>query len=64
MALERTVLTVTRHDGGWHVEHDGERFGHSPDREIARAAAHRQAREIMTGGRACEVRVTGERIVR
>jgi len=53
-------LTVTRHDGLWCVEHEGQSFGHSPDKEIARAAANRHAREMLDGGRACEVRVFGE----
>jgi hypothetical protein len=57
---ERTVLTVTRHEGVWRVEHDGQHFGHSPDKEIAKAAAHRQARQMMDAGRACQVRVYGE----
>lgn len=57
---DRAVLTVTRHEGVWRVEHDGDTFGHSPDKEIAKAAANRHAREMLDGGRACEVRVFGE----
>lgn len=60
MVLERTVLTVTRHDGVWCVEHDGDEFGHSTDKEIAKAAANRRAREVLDGGRPCEVRISGE----
>ncbi len=58
--LERTVLTVLRHAGGWAVEHDGEYFGHSSDKEITRAFAHKRAREIVTDGRGAQVRVHGE----
>lgn len=57
---ERAVLTVLRHAGGWAVEHDGEHFGHSPDKEVAKASAHKRAREIATGGRGAQVLVYGE----
>jgi len=60
MVPERAVLTVTRHDGVWQVEYDGQAFGHSRDKEIAKAAAHRRAREMMDAGSFCEVRVSGE----
>ena len=60
MVPDRAVLTVTRREGVWRVEYDGEAFGHSSDKEIAKAAAHRQARQMLDGGRACEVRVSGE----
>ena len=42
------------------MELAGEQFGHSPDKEIARAAAHRRAREMQDKGRACQVRVQGD----
>ena len=58
--LERAVLTVTRHEGVWRVELEGQHFGHSPDKEIARAAALRRAREMQDAGKACQVRVFGE----
>ena len=57
---DRAVLTLSRQGDVWRVEHEGETFGHSPDKEIARAAAVRRAREMQDGGRACELRVTGE----
>ena len=57
---ERAVLTVTRHEGVWQVEHGGQTFGHSRDKEIAKAAANRHAREMMDAGHSCEVRVSGE----
>ena len=60
MAPERTVLTVTPHDGVWRVESDGQEFGHSREKEVARAAANRHAREILDSGRLCQVRVYGE----
>ncbi len=60
MVPDRAVLTVTRHEGVWRVEYEGEHFGHSRDKEIAKAAANRQARQIMDGGKSCEVRISGE----
>lgn len=57
---ERAVLTVTRNQGVWWVEHEGATFGHSPDKEIAKAAANRHAREMQDKGRPCQVRVHGE----
>jgi hypothetical protein len=58
--LERAVITVLRHAGGWAVEHDGERFGHFPDKEVAKATAHKRAREMLTAGRGAQVLVYGE----
>jgi hypothetical protein len=58
--LQRCVFTVTRHHDQWAVECDGEFFGHSPDKEIAKAAANRRAREASGEGRLCQVRVIGE----
>jgi hypothetical protein len=58
--LERAVLTVLRHAGGWAVEYDGEHFGHSSDKEVAKASAHKRAREIATGGKGAQVLVYGE----
>ena len=60
MMTDRAVLTVQPHDGGWAVELEGEVFGLSPDKDIARAAANRRAREMHDKGRPCQVRVTGE----
>lgn len=57
---DRAILTVQRHAGSWVVEHDGEYFGHSPDKEIAKAAAHKRARLMQDGGRACQVQVRGD----
>lgn len=58
--LDRAVLTVLRHDGGWAVEHEGEHFGHSGDKEVAKASAHKMARQMQDGGKPCQVRVSGE----
>jgi hypothetical protein len=60
MILDRAVLTVTRSDGVWRVEHEGQSFGHSADKEVAKAAANRRVREMQDGGRPCQVRVWGE----
>ena len=58
--FDRAVLTVLRHGGAWAVEHEGEHFGHSPEKEVAKAYAHKRAREMLGDGRACQVRVYGE----
>ena len=58
--LDRTIFTVVKRDGLWCVEHEAGPFGHSRDKEIAKAAAHRRAREMFDGGQPCEVRVFGE----
>jgi hypothetical protein len=57
---ERTVLTVVRNEGAWAVEYDGERFGHSVDKEVAKASAYKRAREMIDAGRSCQVRIWGE----
>jgi len=57
---DRAVFTVTRHNGLWAVEHDGDFFGHSSDKEIARAEAAKRMRELHDSGRACQIRVRGE----
>jgi hypothetical protein len=58
--VERCVFTVIRRDGGWAVENAGEFFGHSVDKEVAKAAANKRARIVQEGGRPCQVRVSGE----
>jgi hypothetical protein len=60
MAIDRAVLTVARYEGVWRVEHEGEHFGHSPEKEIARAAAMRRARSMQDSGRPCQVLVRGD----
>jgi len=57
---DRAILTVTRHDGSWAVELEGHHFSHTPDKEIAKAAAHKRARQLQDSGRSCQVRVLGE----
>lgn len=59
-SVDRTVLTVTRHDGGWAVEREGDFFGQSSDKEAAKAAANREARRLIDEGRACQVCISGE----
>jgi hypothetical protein len=58
--LDRTILKIVRHDGRWAVEHDGNFFGHSPDKDVVKASAHKKAMQLQDGGHACEVRVAGE----
>jgi len=60
MVPDRAVLTVARLEGVWRVEHEGSSFGHSPDKEVAKAAANRHAREMLDSGTPCQVRVQGE----
>ena len=57
---DRAIFTVTRHNGLWAVEHEGDHFGHSPDKEVARAEAAKRIRTMQDGGRPCQIRVTGE----
>jgi len=57
---DRAVLTVLRHSGAWVVEQDGEHFDPSADKEVAKASANKRARQIQDGGRACQVRISGE----
>jgi hypothetical protein len=58
---DRAVFTVTRHNGLWAVEHSGDYFGHSPDKEVARAEATKRIRQVQDTGRACQIRVSGEK---
>jgi hypothetical protein len=60
MVPDRAVLTVLKHDGLWAVEFEGEYFGHSNDKDVARAAANRRVRSMQDKGQACQVRVSGE----
>jgi hypothetical protein len=58
--LERSIIMVVKHGGQWAVEHEGRYFGHDVDKDVARAAAHRHAREMQDKGRPCQVRISGE----
>jgi hypothetical protein len=60
MKIDRVVLTICRHDESWAVEEDGRYFGHSADKDVARASANKRAREMQDSGQACLVRVFGE----
>jgi hypothetical protein len=57
---DRVVLTILRDNDLWAVEHDGQMFGHSTEKEVARAAANKHARQMQDDGRPCQVRVAGE----
>lgn len=57
---ERLVLTVRRHDGAWAVEEEGAYFGHSSEKEVAKATANKRARQVQDAGGRCQVRVSGE----
>ncbi|HEY9218440.1 MAG TPA: hypothetical protein VIO94_10355 [Phenylobacterium sp.] len=57
---ERATFTVSPHQGGWAVEHDGLFTDHSVYKEIAKAAANKRARASQDAGRPCKVRVWGE----
>lgn len=60
IATDRLVLTVCRHEGAWAVEESGRFFGHSSDKDVAKASANKRARHMQDEGRACQVRVSGE----
>ena len=57
---ERTTLTVSLAEGVWIVEHEGRFFGRSTDKQVAVAAAAREARVINDSGRLCQLRIAGE----
>ncbi len=58
----RIILNVTCRERIWRVEHGDDAFGHSTEKEIARAAAMRRARELHDGGGSCQIVVHGEQI--
>lgn len=60
ITIDRAVLTVSQADGVWSVECAGAHFGHSPYKEIAKAAASRHARQLQDTGHPCQIRVAGE----
>ena len=57
---DRAIFTVSRHNGLWAVEHEGEHFAHTADKEEAKAEANKRARAAQDAGRPCQVRVSGE----
>jgi hypothetical protein len=59
-APPRAIFTVARHEGGWAVEHAGEFFDASRDKDEVKAAAHKRARAAAEAGQLCQVRITGE----
>ncbi len=58
--IQRAIYAVVRHSEGWAVEHEGEYFDASRDKDEAKAAAHRRARAASEAGRPSQVRVSGE----
>jgi len=58
--VQRTIFTVARFEGRWAVEHEGEFFDHSLDKDEVKAAAHKRARAASDAGQMCQVRVSGE----
>jgi hypothetical protein len=60
LALDREIISVVRSEGLWLVEHRGERFGHSREKQVAQAHAHKRARDVQDAGGACQLRVHGE----
>lgn len=61
--LKRSVFTVRRDGDAWAVEYEGGFFGHSPHKEVAKAHAHKRAREVVDGGGGAQVRVQGEQFI-
>ena len=59
-AATRTVFTVAKHLGGWAVESEGEFFDQTPDKDEAKASAHKRARAAQDKGQLYQVRVSGE----
>lgn len=59
-SLERAVFVVVRHPVGWAVEHEGEIFEISADKEEVKAHANKRARAAQDAGRPCQIRVVGE----
>lgn len=57
---DRVVFTVARHQDGWAVEQDGVITDRAQDKEVAKAAANKRAREVQDRGQPCQVRVSGE----
>ena len=60
--MERTVFNVLRQGDAWAVEHEGEVFGHDSEKEVAKAWAHKRARQVIDKGGAAQVLVVGESV--
>ncbi len=56
----RTIFTVAKHEGGWAVESGGEFFDATPNKDEAKASAHKRARAAQADGALCQVRISGE----
>ena len=57
------MFTVVRLEGVWAVEHGDEVFGHASDKEVAKAWAHKRARDVVDRGGAAQVLVSGESVL-
>ncbi|MCR5879139.1 hypothetical protein [Phenylobacterium sp. J367] len=42
------------------MEEEGRFFGHSADKDVAKASANKRAREAQDAGKPCLVRISGE----
>ena len=56
----RQIFTVTPHEGGWAVEHDGAFTDYSISREEVMASASRRARGASSAGELTQVVIRGE----
>ena len=56
----RMIFTVTPHDGGWAVEHDGQYMDLAPTKAEVMASASRRARAKSGEGSLTQVVVRGE----
>jgi hypothetical protein len=56
----RLIFTVTPHEGGWAVEHDGAYSDMSGSRDEVMASASRRARAVSAAGGLTQVVVKGE----
>jgi hypothetical protein len=56
----RLIFTVTPHDGGWAVEHDGQFMDQAPTKDEVMASASRRARAVSGQGSLTQVVVRGE----
>ena len=58
--LKRAVFTITQHEDGWAVEHDGKFLDASLVRDEVLAAASRRARACNDKGLPAQIRLEGE----
>jgi hypothetical protein len=58
--MSHLIFSVVRSDGGWAVEHDGERSNRSTDKNEAMASASKLARAAMSKGQLVQIKIEGE----